>query len=149
MKSVGEVMAIGRTFKEALLKGVRALDTGKRVGSEKIEPRILMQRLVTPHPERLSYLRYALRQGYTVKQLQKQRRSIPGSSTSSKKLTTCSWSLRSIRWNRFPLKFCATRSAWDFPMGGWQVYGVSMAEVPRNRYVTSEKNLASSPFINV
>src|SRR5205807_9472824 len=50
MKSVGEVMAIGRTFKEALLKGVRALDTGKRVGSEKIEPKILTQRLVTPHP---------------------------------------------------------------------------------------------------
>jgi carbamoyl-phosphate synthase large subunit len=69
MKSVGEVMAIGRTFKEALLKAVRALDTGKRVGSEKIEPKILTQRLVTPHPERMSYLRYALRQGYTVKQI--------------------------------------------------------------------------------
>jgi len=71
MKSVGEVMAIGRTFKEALMKGVRALDTGKRVGSEKIEPKILTQRLVTPHPERLSYIRYALRQGHTVKQLAK------------------------------------------------------------------------------
>src|SRR5712672_1437616 len=71
MKSVGEVMAIGRTFKEALLKGVRALDTGRRVGSEKIEPKILTQRLVTPHPERLSYIRYALRQGHTVKQLAK------------------------------------------------------------------------------
>src|SRR5213594_3072702 len=71
MKSVGEVMAIGRTFKEALLKGVRALDTGKKAGSEKIEPRILTQRLVTPHPERLMYVRYALRQGYTVKQIAK------------------------------------------------------------------------------
>jgi carbamoyl-phosphate synthase large subunit len=71
MKSVGEVMAIGRTFKEALMKGIRALDTGKRVGSEKIEPKILTQRLVTPHPERLSYLRYAIRQGHTVKQLAK------------------------------------------------------------------------------
>src|ERR1700686_2912257 len=71
MKSVGEVMAIGRTFKEALLKGVRALDTGKKVGAEKIEPKILTQRLVTPHPERLSYVRYALRQGHTVKQLAK------------------------------------------------------------------------------
>ena len=71
MKSVGEVMAIGRTFKEALLKGVRALDTGKKVGSERIEPKILTQRLVTPHPERLSYVRYALRQGHTVKQLAK------------------------------------------------------------------------------
>src|SRR5256714_5621448 len=71
MKSVGEVMAIGRTFKEALLKGVRALDTGKRPGSNKIEPKILTQRLVTPHPERLSYIRYALRQGHTVKNLAK------------------------------------------------------------------------------
>ncbi|HET7751450.1 MAG TPA: carbamoyl-phosphate synthase large subunit, partial [Terriglobales bacterium] len=41
MKSVGEVMAIGRTFKESLLKAVRALDTGKRPGSEQIEPKIL------------------------------------------------------------------------------------------------------------
>ncbi len=71
MKSVGEVMAIGRTFKEALQKGVRALDTGKKVGSEKIEPKILTQRLVTPHPERLSYVRYALRQGHTIKQIAK------------------------------------------------------------------------------
>jgi len=71
MKSVGEVMAIGRTFKEALMKGVRALDTGKRIGGEKIETKILTQRLVTPHPERLSYVRYAIRQGHTVKQLAK------------------------------------------------------------------------------
>ncbi len=71
MKSVGEVMAIGRTFKEALMKGVRSLETGKRAVDEKIEPRILTQRLVTPHPERLAYLRYALREGQTVKQLSK------------------------------------------------------------------------------
>jgi len=71
MKSVGEVMAIGRTFKEALMKAVRSLDTGKRVGGQKIEPKILTQRLVTPHPDRLAYLQYALRQGHTVKQLAK------------------------------------------------------------------------------
>jgi len=69
MKSVGEVMAIGRTFKQALLKGVRSLETGKRIGSEKIEPRILTKRLVTPHPERLQYIRYALAQGMTVREL--------------------------------------------------------------------------------
>src|SRR5579871_2701145 len=71
MKSVGEVMAIGRTFKEALMKGIRSLDTGRKVGSDKIEPKILTQRLVTPHPERLAYIRYALRQGHTVKQIAK------------------------------------------------------------------------------
>jgi carbamoyl-phosphate synthase large subunit len=71
MKSVGEAMAIGRTFREALMKGVRSLETGKKAGTEKIEPRILTQRLVTPHPERLTYLRYALHQGMTVKELHK------------------------------------------------------------------------------
>src|SRR5947209_2899151 len=71
MKSVGEAMSIGRTFKEALLKGIRSLETGKAVGSEKIEPRILTQRLVTPHPERLQYLQHALLHGYSVKQLNK------------------------------------------------------------------------------
>jgi carbamoyl-phosphate synthase large subunit len=69
MKSVGEVMAIGRTFKQALLKGVRSLETGKRIGSEKIEPRILTKRLVTPHPERLQYIRYALAQGMSLREI--------------------------------------------------------------------------------
>jgi carbamoyl-phosphate synthase large subunit len=69
MKSVGEAMAIGRTFKEALQKGIRSLETGRAPGAEKIEPRILTQRLVTPHPERLQYLQYGLLQGYSVKQL--------------------------------------------------------------------------------
>ena len=71
MKSVGEVMAIGRTFKEALQKGIRSLDTGKRVGSQKIEPKILTQRLVTPHPDRLTYVQYAIRQGHPIKQIAK------------------------------------------------------------------------------
>ncbi len=71
MKSVGEAMSIGRTFKEALLKGVRSLETGRRLGSEKIDTRIITHRLVTPHPERLQYIRYALSHGYTVKQVAK------------------------------------------------------------------------------
>ncbi len=66
MKSVGEVMAIGRTFKEAMLKAIRSLDTGKKIESEVIEPKRLTQRLVTAHPERLSYVRYALAHGMSV-----------------------------------------------------------------------------------
>jgi carbamoyl-phosphate synthase large subunit len=41
MKSVGEVMAIGRTFKESLMKALRSLETGKKTGSEELEPRRL------------------------------------------------------------------------------------------------------------
>ncbi|MFC6644492.1 carbamoyl-phosphate synthase large subunit [Granulicella cerasi] len=68
MKSVGEVMAIGRTFKESLMKAVRSLETGKKAGAENIDPRRIRQRLVTPHPDRLSYLRYAFENGMTVRE---------------------------------------------------------------------------------
>ncbi|MGB9144912.1 MAG: carbamoyl-phosphate synthase large subunit [Acidobacteriaceae bacterium] len=69
MKSVGEVMAIGRTFKEALMKAMRSLETGKKAGSEVLDPRRLTQRLVTPQPERLSYIRFAFRQGHSVREV--------------------------------------------------------------------------------
>src|SRR5580692_8387133 len=69
MKSVGEVMAIGRTFKEALMKAVRSLETGKRTDSGTMEPRRLIQRLVTPQPERLSYIRFAFEKGMSVREV--------------------------------------------------------------------------------
>ncbi len=69
MKSVGEVMAMGRTFKEALMKAVRALETGRRVGSEQLDPKQLTYRLVTPQPERLSYIRFAFRRGMSVREV--------------------------------------------------------------------------------
>jgi carbamoyl-phosphate synthase large subunit len=69
MKSVGEVMAIGRTFKEALLKGVRSLERGKGPTSEKIDPEKLVHHLMTPVPERLTYVYYALRTGRTVEEI--------------------------------------------------------------------------------
>jgi carbamoyl-phosphate synthase large subunit len=67
MKSVGEVMAIGRTFKEALMKAVRSLETGKKGTADAIEPRRLRQKLVTPSPERMAYLRYAFDTGMSVR----------------------------------------------------------------------------------
>jgi carbamoyl-phosphate synthase large subunit len=67
MKSVGEVMAIGRTFKEALMKAVRSLETGKKGSGDTIDPRRLRQKLVTPSPDRLAYLRYAFEIGMSVR----------------------------------------------------------------------------------
>ena len=69
MKSVGEVMAIGRTFKEAMFKAVRSLETGKKATATDIEPRRLTQRLVTPHPDRFSYIRYAFEKGMSVREV--------------------------------------------------------------------------------
>jgi carbamoyl-phosphate synthase large subunit len=69
MKSVGEVMAIGRTFKQALAKGLRSLETGKAATSEIFDPSLIRQRLITPNPERLGYIRFALEQGWNVEQI--------------------------------------------------------------------------------
>jgi len=72
MKSVGEVMAIGRTFQESLQKAMRGLE----VGSAGFEPKIdssaddaneeLRGKLTTPNADRLWYLGDAFRQGMSV-----------------------------------------------------------------------------------
>ena len=69
MKSVGEVMAIGRTFKESFLKALRSLETGKRVGSEKIDPEKVKEKLITPNPDRIAYLRFAFEAGYKLEEI--------------------------------------------------------------------------------
>ncbi len=69
MKSVGEVMAIGRTFKEALMKGVRSLERGKNLITEKIDPEKLIHNLLTPVPERLAYVHHALMNGHSVEEV--------------------------------------------------------------------------------
>jgi carbamoyl-phosphate synthase large subunit len=66
MKSVGEVMAIGRTFKEALWKGMRSLETGKAFGTEKLDAALISNKLITPTPDRLNYVRFAMASGYSV-----------------------------------------------------------------------------------
>ena len=74
MKSVGEAMAIGRTFKEALQKAMRSLETGHHgFESPVIEGQtaadieaVLQAKLRTPHADRLWYIAEALRRGMTV-----------------------------------------------------------------------------------
>ncbi len=89
MKSVGEVMAIGRTFKESLMKAMRSLETGKSIGSEVIEPRRLTQRLVTPHPDRLAYIRYAFRSGQSVREVARMTSMDPWFLQQIKEITDC------------------------------------------------------------
>jgi carbamoyl-phosphate synthase large subunit len=69
MKSVGEVMAIGRTFKQALWKGMRSLETGKAFGSEKFDQSLIPQKLITPTPDRLNYIRFAMANGFGVEEI--------------------------------------------------------------------------------
>src|SRR6188472_3650826 len=76
MKSVGEVMAIGRTFKEAFLKAVRSLEHGKRGTLFPTSPETgldpdeddtaLRKKLVVPTDQRMWALFRALQRGWTV-----------------------------------------------------------------------------------
>ncbi|HEX9945736.1 MAG TPA: carbamoyl-phosphate synthase large subunit [Thermoanaerobaculia bacterium] len=72
MKSVGEVMAMGSTFKEALMKGLSALELdGSPASRERrmSDPVRLRRRLVTPNWERLFAVFAALRQGWTPEEV--------------------------------------------------------------------------------
>ncbi len=78
MKSVGEAMAIGRTFKESFQKCLRSLETGARGfgggggkwgGDELPDDKLIKQKLGTPNAERVYYIRYAFLAGYTVDQI--------------------------------------------------------------------------------
>jgi len=74
MKSVGETMAIGRTFKEALQKALRGLEIGhsgldnkldyRRIPDEKIK-----LRLKEPNASRIFYIKYALQKGYSIEKI--------------------------------------------------------------------------------
>jgi len=77
MKSVGEAMAIGRTFKESMQKCLRSLEIGARGfggggrygGDEPVDETTLNARLGTPNAERIFFLRHAFRAGYTVERI--------------------------------------------------------------------------------
>jgi carbamoyl-phosphate synthase large subunit len=84
MKSVGEVMAIGRTFQESLQKALRGLETGMDglnpvvampVGEEAL--RALREELRMPGPDRLRYVADALRAGLSLDDVQRTSRIDP------------------------------------------------------------------------
>ena len=73
MKSVGEVMAIGRTFEEAVQKGLRMIGQGMHgfVENHEIRIRDIAKALHEPTDMRIFVLSKALQMGYTVEQIHK------------------------------------------------------------------------------
>jgi carbamoyl-phosphate synthase large subunit len=85
MKSVGEAMAIGRTFKESLQKALRSLEIGRFglggdgmpwrfgdmvYGDRDILPReLILQKLSVPNAERVFFIRHAFRAGLTKEEI--------------------------------------------------------------------------------
>jgi carbamoyl-phosphate synthase large subunit len=79
MKSVGETMAIGRTFKESLQKALRGLEVGRfGIGCDRLDrwgtktqPNVeeLAGKLATPNSERIWFIRYAFKAGMSVEEI--------------------------------------------------------------------------------
>ncbi|MHB8109535.1 MAG: carbamoyl-phosphate synthase large subunit [Syntrophorhabdaceae bacterium] len=74
MKSVGEAMAIGRTFKEALQKGLRSLEVGRSgLVHERLagldDREYVRQKLVVPNAERIFYIRHAMKLGMDIEEI--------------------------------------------------------------------------------
>ena len=71
MKSVGEVMSIGRTFEEAIQKGLRMIGQGAHgfVGNKEIKVDDIQQELQNPTDNRIFVISKAFKAGYTVDQI--------------------------------------------------------------------------------
>lgn len=71
MKSVGEIMAIGRSFEEAIQKGLRMIGQGMHgfLGNKDIEESKISQELVNPTDSRIFAIAMAMHKGYTVDQI--------------------------------------------------------------------------------
>tara|TARA_Y100001960_G_scaffold27200_1_gene23898 strand:- start:215 stop:3433 length:3219 start_codon:yes stop_codon:yes gene_type:complete len=74
MKSVGEVMAIGRTFQESIQKAIRGLETDRNGFDEMFNSKTedlssLKQKLSLPTPDRLWYIADALREGFSEEEI--------------------------------------------------------------------------------
>ena len=71
MKSVGEVMAIGRTFEEAIQKGLRMIGQGMHgfVANRPIEPEDIDHELTHPTDNRIFVIAEAMRRGYNVERI--------------------------------------------------------------------------------
>ena len=74
MKSVGETMSIGRTFKESLQKALRGLEIGhtgldNKISYKDIPKEKLMLRLKEPNASRIFYVKYAMQKGMSIEAL--------------------------------------------------------------------------------
>jgi carbamoyl-phosphate synthase large subunit len=74
MKSVGETMAIGRTFKEAFQKALRSLEIGRsgfgadgvRMDLDLLDRETIEQKMRSPNSQRMFYIKAAIKNGFTI-----------------------------------------------------------------------------------
>ncbi|MEA2015667.1 MAG: carbamoyl-phosphate synthase large subunit [Actinomycetota bacterium] len=75
MKSVGETLAIGRTFKEALQKSIRSLEIDRyglgSDGENYLNKKLMGKKLSVPNQDRIFYIKYAFEKGMSIEKVSK------------------------------------------------------------------------------
>ena len=106
MKSVGEVMALGRSFQEALQKAVRSLEEGHKGLSGALEGKLdlnrLKEHLLIPGPQRLFWVYHALKAGHSVEELHRLTKITPWFLHEIEEIVVMEGRLRSFPVDRLP-----------------------------------------------
>ncbi len=142
MKSVGEVMAIGRTFKESLQKALRSLELGsygfesRVVGLTREETfATLRARLTVPNSHRLHYLADALRFGVSPAEVHRLTKIDPWFINAIAEIVATETKIAGRR-RLNPIPFASLRR-WAFPIGASRRFGASPKTISRNAVATS------------
>ena len=122
MKSVGEVMAIGRTFQESLQKALRGLETGK-VGldptgldlTDEIDLATLRREMKEPGPERMFYLADAFRAGMSVEDVHALSFIDPWFLDQIEEIVDAEVDIAIAAWTGWTRRGCVRSSAWASP----------------------------------
>ena len=118
MKAVGEVMSIGKTFKEAFQKSIRSLEIKRYgLGVEKfkiLSPQQLREKLATPSSERIFLMYEALRKGASVEELYEVTHIGRWFISEMKELVDFEEELLRYKWDDLPHRMLAKAKEWGF-----------------------------------
>ncbi len=108
MKSVGEVMALGRSFQEALQKAVRSLEEGHKGISGALEGKLdlgrLKEHLIIPGAQRLFWIYHALKAGHSVEEIHRLTKITPWFLREIEEIVVLEGRLRSFPVDRLPIE---------------------------------------------
>jgi len=106
MKSVGEVMSIGRSFQEALQKAVRSLEEGHKGISGALEGKLdlgrLKEHLIIPGSQRIFWIYHALKAGHSVEEIHRLTKITPWFLREIEEIVVLEGRLRSFPVDRLP-----------------------------------------------
>jgi carbamoyl-phosphate synthase large subunit len=120
MKSVGEVMAIGRTFQESFQKALRGLETGIDGLSERSTDRDeIIDEIGNAGPERILFLADAFRIGMTLDEIFEETAIDPWFLAQIEDLIQTERRWPAVTWPACPRPSCASSSRRAFPTAVW------------------------------